>query len=61
MNTKQLKQIKHNHRVKNEKKKKTNRHSVITEKISKYNQKGADQKILETIMVKISFESGQQL
>ena len=33
MNTKQLKQIKHNHRVKNEKKKKTNRHSVITEKI----------------------------
>ena len=38
MNTKQLKQIKHNHRVKNEKKKKRkekkpNRHSVITEKI----------------------------
>lgn len=33
MNTKQLKQIKHNHRVKNEKNKRPNRHSVITEKI----------------------------
>ena len=37
MNTKQLKQIKHNHRVKNEKKikkiKTPNRHSMITEKI----------------------------
>ena len=38
MNTKQLEQMKHNHRVKNEKKKKKkvktpNRHSMITEKI----------------------------
>ena len=32
MNTKQLKQIKHNYKVKNEKQK-PDRHSVITEKI----------------------------
>ena len=59
MSTKQLKQIKHNHKVENEKKKNNWQTSSDNwENVTNVIRKEVIRKIVATIMVKFPFESG---